>query len=126
MDNTYSQPIIPLKMSAISENEPPESGDFLEDKNNNQVIAIPCIHRGERRLSLKFRYDRELIEKLKKIPGCRWSATMRCWHVTFDKETIGKLAKMTNHGGIPLVQGLHDLMHCEPKYGKLDKIPAKY
>ena len=45
------------------------------------INAIPVIHKGEKRIKLIFNYDPELIKMIRKIEGCRWSATMKCWHV---------------------------------------------
>ena len=47
-----------------------------------KTIAIePTIHNHERRIKLKFAYDDLLISKIKKLPGCKWSRTMKCWHI---------------------------------------------
>jgi len=38
-------------------------------------------HRCERRIKLEFPYNSELLDRIKEIEGCKWSQTMRCWHV---------------------------------------------
>jgi hypothetical protein len=44
------------------------------------IIAERVVHDGEYRIALKFQYDSELAEVVKKIPGSRWSRRMSCWH----------------------------------------------
>lgn len=39
------------------------------------------VHRNKRRIKLLFKRNDELIRKIRTINDCRWSATMRCWHV---------------------------------------------
>lgn len=57
---------------------------YSSKKDRNKIIqVVPCIHRDEKRLKLIFAYDQELINKVKQIPGCRWSRTMRCWHAAY-------------------------------------------
>ena len=38
-------------------------------------------HRGETRIGIYFPKDKELIERVKKLPDVRWSASLVCWHV---------------------------------------------
>ena len=41
------------------------------------------VHRNQPRLKLLFDRDDELIQQVRKIQDCRWSATMRCWHIPY-------------------------------------------
>lgn len=43
-------------------------------------------HRNQDRIALFFRYDKELIMKVRKIKGANWSATKNCWHIPDTKE----------------------------------------
>ncbi len=43
-------------------------------------------HKGERRLFLRFDFDKELIAIVKQLPGARWSAACRSWHTADTKE----------------------------------------
>ena len=61
--------------------------------NRIEIHVIPCIHKGEKRLQLRFAYDTELLEMVRKLPGCRWSATMHCWHVPDSHQIINLLEK---------------------------------
>ncbi|MBN2521685.1 MAG: site-specific integrase [Bacteroidales bacterium] len=59
--------------------------------NLQEKITIePATHRGEQRLKIIFPYNEQLIDKVRSIPGCRWSATMHCWHVP-DNQTSKRL-----------------------------------
>jgi site-specific recombinase XerD len=50
------------------------------------VIVAPIIYKGEKRISLTFKYDLRIITKIKQIPGARYSATGKCWHVEYSKQ----------------------------------------
>jgi integrase/recombinase XerD len=51
-------------------------------------------HRGQRRIKIVFDYNKELIERVKTVPGCAWSQTMKCWHVPFSNPAIKELQKI--------------------------------
>ena len=46
-----------------------------------KIFVEPTFHRYENRLKLLFSFDKELIDLVKTIPDCKWSATMNCWHI---------------------------------------------
>ncbi len=39
------------------------------------------IHHEERVLCLRFERDEQIENTLKKLSGCRWSQTMKCWYL---------------------------------------------
>lgn len=52
-----------------------------------ETIAIEkVIHKNEKRLLLKFSYNRELIELTKQLSGATWSNTLKAWHIADTKE----------------------------------------
>ncbi len=54
-----------------------------------QVIHIDKIHhRGKDRLALFFKYDREIIDTVRNIPGYRWSRTRRCWYCDLEDDSL--------------------------------------
>lgn len=60
-----------------------------------KTIAIePAIHNHERRIKLVFDYDDLLISKVKKLPGCKWSRTMKCWHIPYVPNIIHTLFEL--------------------------------
>ena len=57
------------------------------------IYVKTVIHKNEKRIKLMFDYDAELIREVRKIPGCRWSQTMRCWHISFREDYLTYLAE---------------------------------
>jgi integrase/recombinase XerD len=49
------------------------------------------MHRNQKRIGLFFRKDQELIAMVRTIPGCKWSATKKCWHIPFFDNYITSL-----------------------------------
>lgn len=49
------------------------------------------IHRDEDRIAVRFPYDAGMIQRVKAIPGSRWSATLKCWHVPDNAKAIHEL-----------------------------------
>ena len=54
--------------------------DVFSVKVAQRVALAPYIRNGERRVALRFGYDRELIV-LARNAGARWSPDDKCWHV---------------------------------------------
>jgi len=70
--------------------------NIVFDKEHNKQVPVritSCIHRDKKRLKIEFSYDQNIIQLIRKIPGCRWSVTMHCWHVPFDSTSISFLNK---------------------------------
>jgi integrase/recombinase XerD len=40
-------------------------------------------YKGQHRIKLIFEYNGELIKKVRKLKDCKWSQTMRCWHLPY-------------------------------------------
>jgi len=56
------------------------------------IITIePIEYQGEQRIKLIFNYNDTLIGKVKKLPGSRWSMTMKCWHIANEPNITNKL-----------------------------------
>jgi len=82
-----------------------------------------CVveHRGEKRVKLVFKYDDELIEKVRKIPGRKWSQTMGCWHVPYSDDYIDKLKRF-----LPTDLIVNDELLINKKDSKSDGSIYKY
>lgn len=52
------------------------------------------IHKSQKRLKLLFPRDDIMVSKIRKIDDCRWSATMKCWHVADISSNIRLLHSM--------------------------------
>ena len=46
-------------------------------KWNAQIVS----HKKEKRIAVYFEKDAELIGRIKKLEGARWSATLKAWHL---------------------------------------------
>lgn len=44
------------------------------------------IHKGESRIAIVFSYRKQWHERIKKVPGARWSKTLSCWHIPDNEE----------------------------------------
>ncbi|MBN1597007.1 MAG: tyrosine-type recombinase/integrase [Bacteroidales bacterium] len=77
------------------------------------------VHKGEDRLKIIFRYNREIIDYIQKFPGCRWSQTMHCWHlpVHADVEHLLKNAGSDKNTATPDIYLEH---HKETNEGRSD------
>ena len=64
-----------------------------KEKAMTTIYVKTVIHRNEKRIKLIFDYDAELIREVRKIPGCRWSQTMCCWHISFREDYLTYLAE---------------------------------
>ncbi|MBP8960586.1 MAG: tyrosine-type recombinase/integrase [Bacteroidales bacterium] len=53
-----------------------------------KIIAERVTHRDEKRVSLRFPYDRDLVMTVKNMTGSRWSDTMNCWHIPDSADVI--------------------------------------
>lgn len=49
------------------------------------VDARIIYHRGERRIQIICNYDNDIIERIKTIPGRRYSITLKSWHIPYSK-----------------------------------------
>lgn len=41
--------------------------------------ASPAVHRGKNILIIRFEFDKEAVSRFKKLPGARWSVTLKSW-----------------------------------------------
>jgi integrase/recombinase XerD len=55
------------------------------------VFVKIVTHKGERRIAIRFEYDAELIKHVRGFPGCRWSSSMKCWHLPYSRDNIEKI-----------------------------------
>lgn len=77
------------------------------------------IHRGVNRLFIRFPYDNEVAEAIKRIAPCLWSKTERAWHFEPSNAIFEKLKKVYPH-----IKPLDPAASKEYKY-KTEKTPQK-
>lgn len=49
---------------------------------NSKIIK----HKGERRIVVSFEWNEQLIDRIKRIEGSRWSQSLRAWHIPDTEE----------------------------------------
>jgi integrase/recombinase XerD len=59
-------------------------------------------HKGEKRIAVYFEKNRELIERIKKLDGARWSNSLIAWHLPVTVEHVIRF-KLDDDGKRPLV-----------------------
>lgn len=55
------------------------------------IIAERVSHDSGIRVALKFPYDRDLVNIIKRLPDCRWSNRLNCWHIPDSPDVIDLL-----------------------------------
>jgi len=45
-------------------------------------------HKGQDRIKVDFPFNQEISNKIKKIPGSRWSQTHKAWHIPNEKSAV--------------------------------------
>lgn len=61
----------------------------MSESVNNSSCTITLrkiVHQGEQRIAVDFPYDSLLIKTIRSLGG-RWSKTLKCWHVSYTKES---------------------------------------
>lgn len=47
------------------------------------IITTDCIHKGNRVVKLKFPFDDKIKQQVRKLKGCKYSATMSAWYIPY-------------------------------------------
>ena len=58
------------------------------------MIITHVTHRQEKRIKIDFPYDLTLAGLIKKIPGTKWSQTMKAWHAPDTQDVRVHLQKL--------------------------------
>ncbi len=59
------------------------------------TLSIEKInHRGEIRIAIKLPYGAIYVEKIRQIPGRKWSQTRKCWHIPYTPQAFRKLKQI--------------------------------
>jgi site-specific recombinase XerD len=63
-------------------------------ENINAVIRVaPVFHKGAHRIKLVFGFNNDMANLIRNIPDCRYSNTMKCWHIPFQENYFQFLNK---------------------------------
>lgn len=82
---------------------------------NITIIAERVTHDGGKRVALRFPFDQGLTDIVRRIPGCRWSKRMQCWHIPDTVDTVPFLLKAF-HG-----KAWIDYSRC-PQHNLIEKV----
>jgi site-specific recombinase XerD len=58
------------------------------------------MHQGQKRIKVILPYRHDYIEKIKQVPGRRWSHSKKCWHVAYDKVSYEALKTVFMDEGV--------------------------
>jgi len=58
------------------------------------IVAKRFLYKNEKRIAVTFPKDKVLIEKIKKVPDARWSASEGLWHIPYNKEAYAALLEV--------------------------------
>ena len=50
------------------------------------MTFAPEVYENNQIILIRFKYDKSLVEEVKKISGRKWSQTLKCWYVPDTKE----------------------------------------
>ena len=57
----------------------------------NKVTLSCSVYNGESRIFLKFRYNNELITRIKLLKDARWSRELQMWYISYSPENLDKI-----------------------------------
>lgn len=58
-------------------------------------------HRGEDRIKLDFAYSADLVQKVRQLPGAKWSKTLGAWHIPNSSSAYSQLADLFSATSLP-------------------------
>lgn len=62
------------------------------------VIAERVLHDSGIRVALRFPYDRDVVEAVRRLPDARWSNRLHCWHIAdvenIERRLLEKLSRL--------------------------------
>lgn len=98
-----------------------------------KISLINETHKGKNVVALHFDYNKELIEKVKKINGVKWSQNMRCWYINKDIfklplffDTLKEVA-FIDYSALKNNNGNKEIKHIKDKSEKFKgNIPQSY
>ena len=84
----------------------------------DQKINLDKIeHRGEIRIAVTFPFHQENINKIKSIPGYRWSQTKKCWHIPYTPQAFRALKAIF---GEVIIVYPESIQRSNPKFRRSD------
>ncbi|MGA8854958.1 MAG: tyrosine-type recombinase/integrase, partial [Christiangramia sp.] len=65
-----------------------------------KIALYGFVHHDEPQIGIRFSYDREIMEHLKKLEGITWTTTFGCFYITATKHNLDRLIKHLNSTGL--------------------------
>jgi integrase/recombinase XerD len=53
-----------------------------------EYIAKAIVHKGEKRIQFIFNSNKDLVLRIRKIPGRTFSGSLKCWHIPYSKKNL--------------------------------------
>lgn len=83
--------------------------------------AKTITHKGSKRIAVYFDKNQELIARIKKIEGARWSQTLLAWHLPDTIENRERFSIIQHENTIPSVEGIAQIQKftewlCSKRY----------
>lgn len=89
-----------------------------ENYYQHTVTLKHLFHKEKHQIGLDFKFNQELIQLVKKIPGVAWSKTSRCWYIENNPSNLKKIFEVFK--GKAWIEK-KDFFEKKPEY-KIDKI----
>jgi site-specific recombinase XerD len=86
--------------------------------SKTSILLKRLVHRKEIQLVLFFQYNQTLIDKLKKVPGFKWSKTLKGWYILYTNENIAIFNK-------EFPKEAFDLKYHDSIYEKIEVKPIR-
>lgn len=61
---------------------------------SDPIIVFPLNHRERLHIGLRFNYDQELIDRIKQLPGRRYSKTHNCWYIPYTDTSFSSFKQL--------------------------------
>jgi len=67
----------------------------------DRMRLLPVMQRGEQRITIHLPRRRSHMDRIRSVPGRRWSRTMGCWHLPMSREALAALQQKFPYKDIP-------------------------
>ncbi|HSH50305.1 MAG TPA: tyrosine-type recombinase/integrase [Bacteroidales bacterium] len=57
------------------------------------IFTEKALHKGQHRLKVIFRYNEDILQRLREVEDARWSRAMNCWHIPYTQDCIKNLTQ---------------------------------
>ena len=72
-----------------------------------KLILKKINHRGDARIAVEFDKNWEWINRIKSIPGRKWSATKNCWHLPYNAVSYERVRALFHESEIEILKNVN-------------------